>query len=79
LNDSYETPKTQIVRRFQNLGVKLANPADYVARYGTQLQDAQTLVSHARQVGVVEDIVINILMIKNNNNHLCFFHLVTTG
>lgn len=79
MNDSYETPKTQIVRQFQNLGVQLANPMDYVARYGTQLQDAQTLVSHARQVGVVEDIVINILMIKNNNNHLCFFHLVTTG
>jgi hypothetical protein len=35
----------------------LANPTDYVARYGTQLEDTQTLVTHARQAGVIEDIV----------------------
>lgn len=54
---SYEAPKAQIVRRFQNLGVQPANPNDYLARYGTQLEDAQTLLTHARQAGVVEDIV----------------------
>ena len=54
---SYEPPKAQVVRRFQNLGVQRANPAEYVARYGAQLEDAQTLISHARQAGVVEDIV----------------------
>ncbi|CAF0712429.1 unnamed protein product [Adineta steineri] len=52
----YEAPKAQVVRRFQNLGVQRANPADYVARYGAQLEDSQTLISHARQAGVVEDI-----------------------
>jgi hypothetical protein len=57
LIDSYEPPKTQVVRRFQNLGVQMVNPADYEARYGAQLEDAQTLVTHARQAGVVEDIV----------------------
>ncbi len=67
---SYEAPKTQIVRRFQNLGVQLVNPTDYIARYGTQLEDAQTLITHARQAGVVEDIV-NFLLI-NNINHLYF-------
>lgn len=46
-----------MVRRFQNLGIQRANPTEYVARYGTQLEDAQTLVTHARQAGVVEDIV----------------------
>jgi hypothetical protein len=55
--NSYEAPKAQVVRRFQNLGVQLANPAEYAARYGTQLEDAQTLFTHARQAGVVEDIV----------------------
>ena len=55
--NSYEAPKAQIVRRFQNLGVQRANPNEYVARYGTQLEDAQSLLTHARQAGVVEDIV----------------------
>ena len=54
---SYEAPKAQIVRRFQNLGVQRANPTEYVARYGTQLEDSQTLVTQARRAGVVEDIV----------------------
>ncbi len=54
---SYEAPKAQVVRRFQNLGVQRANPAEYVARYGTQLEDAQSLVTHARQAGVIEDLV----------------------
>ncbi|CAF0939709.1 unnamed protein product [Rotaria sordida] len=52
----YEPPKAQVVRRFQNLGIQRANPAEYVARYGTQLEDAQTLLTQARQAGVVEDI-----------------------
>ncbi|CAF0895562.1 unnamed protein product [Rotaria sp. Silwood1] len=52
----YEPPKAQVVRRFQNLGVQPANPAEYIARYGTQLEDSQTLVTQARQAGVVEDI-----------------------
>ncbi|CAF2520716.1 unnamed protein product [Rotaria sp. Silwood2] len=52
----YEAPKAQVVRRFHNLGVQRANPVEYVARYGTQLEDAQTLVTQARQAGVVEDI-----------------------
>jgi hypothetical protein len=54
---SYEAPKAQVVRRFQNLGVQRANPSEYVARYGAQLEDAQSLITHARQAGVVEDIV----------------------
>ena len=54
---SYEAPKAQVVRRFQNLGVERANPSDYLARYGTQLEDSQSLLTHARQAGVVEDIV----------------------
>ena len=68
---SYETPKAQIVRRFQNLGVQIANPADYVARYGSQLEDAQTLLTRARQAGVVEDIVITHL----HNQSYCSFIL----
>ncbi|CAF3877299.1 unnamed protein product [Rotaria magnacalcarata] len=52
----YEPPKAQIVRRFLNLGVERANPTEYVARYGTQLEDSHALISHARQAGVVEDI-----------------------
>ena len=39
------------------MGVQQANPSEYLARYGAQLEDSQTLVSHARQAGVVEDIV----------------------
>jgi hypothetical protein len=54
---SYEAPKAQVVRRFLNLGVQRANPNEYLARYGTQLEDSQSLVTHARQAGVVEDIV----------------------
>lgn len=54
---SYEPPKAQVVRRFENLGVQRANPTEYVARYGTQLSDSQTLLAHARQAGVTEDIV----------------------
>ncbi|CAF2818352.1 unnamed protein product [Rotaria sp. Silwood2] len=52
----YEPPKAQVVRRFINMGVERANPAEYVARYGTQLEDAHSLITHARQAGVVEDI-----------------------
>lgn len=50
------------------MGVERVNPTEYVARYGTQLEDAQTLVTHARQAGVVEDIVSisNILKIKTS-------------
>ncbi len=54
---SYEPPKAQVVRRFLNLGIQRANPSEYVARYGAQLEDSQSLVTHARQAGVVEDIV----------------------
>ena len=39
------------------MGVQRANPSEYEARYGAQLQDAQTLLTQARQIGVVEDIV----------------------
>ncbi|CAF0957106.1 unnamed protein product [Rotaria sordida] len=52
----YEPPRAQVVRRFVNMGVACVNPAEYVARYGTQLEDAHSLISHARQAGVVEDI-----------------------
>jgi hypothetical protein len=38
------------------LGVTLENPQAYLARYGAQLLDAQTLVQQARAAGVVEDI-----------------------
>ena len=54
---SYEAPKAQVVRRFQNLGIQRANPTEYVQLYGSQLEDAQSLITHARQAGVVEDIV----------------------
>lgn len=37
--------------------MQIANPADYIARYGAQLEDPQTLLSRARQAGVIEDIV----------------------
>ncbi|CAF0877785.1 unnamed protein product [Rotaria sp. Silwood1] len=52
----YEPPKAQVVRRFINMGVSRANPVEYVARYGTQLEDSTSLITHARQAGVVEDI-----------------------
>lgn len=39
------------------MGIQRANPTEYVARYGTQLADAHTLITTARQAGVVEDIV----------------------
>ena len=39
------------------MGVQRANPSEYVARYGTQLEDSQTLITQARRAGVVEDIV----------------------
>jgi hypothetical protein len=43
------------------LGVTPENPQAYIARYGAQLLDAQTLLQQARAAGVVEDIVcINI-------------------
>ncbi len=66
-----------MVRRFQNLGIQRANPTEYVARYGTQLEDAQTLVTHARQAGVVEDIV-KIFNITKSKIILFFYCLVTT-
>jgi hypothetical protein len=66
-----------VVRRFQNLGIQRANPTEYVARYGTQLEDAQTLVTHARQAGVVEDIV-KIFNITKSKIILFFYCLVTT-
>ena len=50
-----------MVRRFQNLGIQPANPSEYVARYGSQLEDAHSLITQARKAGVIEDIVcINI-------------------
>lgn len=52
----YEQPKARIVRRFENLGIQMANPREYVARYGTQLEDSQSLITHARRAGVIEDI-----------------------
>ncbi|CAF1062838.1 unnamed protein product [Didymodactylos carnosus] len=36
--------------------VQRANPTEYLARYGTQLEDSQALITHARQAGVVEDL-----------------------
>lgn len=70
---SYEPPKARIVRRFENLGVQTVNPNEYVARYGSQLEDAQSLLSHARQAGVVEDIVCINLYEKQDT----FFVLAT--
>ena len=69
---SYEAPKAQVVRRFQNLGVQRANPTEYVARYGTQLEDSQALVSHARQVGVVEDLVSSLPLLVDINGTSLF-------
>ena len=54
---SYEPPKAQIIRRFQKLGIQRADPSEYVARFGTQLEDTNSLVARAREAGVVEDIV----------------------
>jgi hypothetical protein len=57
----YEAAQVRVVRQFQRLGVTQENPQAYVARYGAQLLDAQTLLQQARAAGVVEDIVrINI-------------------
>lgn len=77
---SYEPPKAQVVRRFQNLGVQRANPAEYVARYGTQLADSQSLITEARKAGVVEDIVRSLFAFKISIAHLhsllSFSHLL---
>ena len=79
---SYEAPKAQVVRRFQNLGVQRANPNEYVARYGAQLEDTQSLLTHARQAGVVEDIVSSFsltILISITSNVImiqCSAHLV---
>ena len=69
---SYEAPKAQVVRRFQNLGIQRANPSEYVARYGTQLEDAQSLISQARNAGVVEDIVRFLLLRERNSIDFAF-------
>jgi hypothetical protein len=66
VNLSYEAAKAQVVRRFENLGVERVNPSEYIARYGAQLEDAQSLITHARQAGVIEDIVSNV---KQNDKH----------
>lgn len=76
--NSYEPPKAQIVRRFQNLGVERVNPSEYIARYGAQLEDAQTLVQQARQAGVVEDLVsgfilISYLYLSKHKSYLCTY------
>ncbi|CAF0748527.1 unnamed protein product [Didymodactylos carnosus] len=53
---TYENIKANVVRQFQKLGVQQENPQSYVRRYGTNLLDAQQLLVHARQAGVIEDI-----------------------
>ncbi|CAF1598098.1 unnamed protein product, partial [Didymodactylos carnosus] len=52
----YEPIQARVVRQFQRLGVTPENPQTYVAKYGAQLQDAQSLLQAARSAGVVEDI-----------------------
>jgi len=52
----YEAVHARVIRQFQRLGVTPENPQAYVARYGAQLIDSQTLVQQARAAGVVEDI-----------------------
>ena len=55
----YQGSRACITRRFQHLGVIPANPADYVARYGSSLLDRVSLEQRARELGVVEDISCN--------------------
>lgn len=49
------------------MGIQRANPNEYVARYGAQLEDAQSLITHARQAGVVEDIVSQFKLTESMN------------
>ncbi|CAF1634871.1 unnamed protein product [Rotaria sp. Silwood1] len=51
----YDTIEARVVRQFQRLGVIKANPADYVARYGSSLLNSTTLVQQAHNAGVTED------------------------
>ncbi len=53
----YEPVHANVVRSVQRLGVQPQNPQEYVLRYGTTLLDGATLVTHAQNVGVVEDLV----------------------
>ena len=53
----YDGIQAQTVRRFEKLGIRKENPADYVARYGPSLLDPESLVLRARNAGVHEDLV----------------------
>ncbi|CAF1475215.1 unnamed protein product [Rotaria sordida] len=52
----YSAAETRVVRKFNNLGVTQEDPESYRSRYGSSLLDSITLVQHARNAGVVEDI-----------------------
>ena len=53
----YDAVPSNIVRKFERLGVTQEDPGAYVASYGASLLDPATLVHQARKAGVTEDIV----------------------
>lgn len=53
----YEGVEPRVQRKFEKDGVVEADPADYVARYGSSLLDSETLIRMARNAGVHEDLV----------------------
>jgi hypothetical protein len=53
----YDNVQSNIVRKFERLGVIQQDPDEYVTRYGSSLLDSATLVQQARNAGVTEDIV----------------------
>lgn len=52
----YEGVEPRVQRKFEKDGVVEADPADYVARYGSSLLDSETLIRMARNAGVHEDL-----------------------
>jgi hypothetical protein len=53
----YDAAPSNIIRKFEKLGIAQENPDAYIARYGASLLDPATLMQHARNAGVTEDIV----------------------
>lgn len=50
-----------IVQRIQHLGIRQVDPQVYLARYGSSLLDSSTLVEQARSIGIIDDIVSDLL------------------
>ena len=52
----YDTHQSRVVQKIERLGTTQEDPEAYIARYGTTLLDRDTLVQHARNAGIIEDI-----------------------